>query len=93
MCGQDITEQKRVEELLARYKRELSVFHTFGNASVKSLDLQETLANILSAALQVLQADGVGVFLLEPDGETMVLSVHHGFSEAFVQNALQDVRQ
>lgn len=85
MCGQDITERKRVEELLARYKRELSVFHTFGNASVKSLDLQETLANILSAALEVLQADGVGVFLLEPDGETMVLSAHHGFSEDFVQ--------
>ena len=85
MCRQDITERKRAEELLARYKRELSVFHTFGNASVKSLDLQGTLANILSAAIEVLQADGVGVFLLEPDGETMVLCIHHGFSEDFVQ--------
>lgn len=85
MCRQDITERKRVEELLARYKRELFVFHTFGNAGVKSLDLQETLANILSAALEVLQADGVGVYLLEPDGETMVLCIHHGFSEDFVQ--------
>ncbi len=85
MNKQDITERKRVEELLARYKRELSVFHTFGNVIVESLDLQETLANILSAALEVLQADGVGVFLLEPDGETMVLCVHHGFSEDFVQ--------
>lgn len=85
MYRQDITERKRAEELLARYKRELSVFHTFGNAIVKSLDLQETLANILSAALEVLQADGVAVYLLEPDGETMVLSVHHGFSEDFVR--------
>ena len=83
--SEGIIERKRAEELLARYKRELSVFHTFGNASVKSLDLQGTLANILSAAIEVLQADGVGVFLLEPDGETMVLSVHHGFSEDFVQ--------
>jgi PAS domain S-box-containing protein len=85
MCRQDITERKRAEELLARYKRELSVFHAFGNAIVKSLDLQETLANILSAALEVLQADGVAVYLLEPDGETMVLSVHHGLSEDFVR--------
>lgn len=81
----DVVERIQAEESLARYKRDLSVFRLFGNVIVKSLDLHETLENILSAALEVLQADGVGVYLLEPDGETMVLRIQHGFSEDFVR--------
>jgi len=80
-----IMARKRVEELLVRHNRDLSVFQIIENAIAKSLDLQETLPNILSAAIEALQADGGGVYLLEHDGETMVLSVHHGASRDFVQ--------
>ena len=85
MCQRDVLERKQADELLTRYQRDLSVFRIFGHVIVKSLDLRETLANILSAALEVLQGDGVGIYLLEPDGETMVLRIHHGFSEEFVR--------
>ncbi len=78
MSKRGIMARKQVEELLVRHNRDISVFRIIENAIAKSLDLQETLPNILLAAIEALQAGGGGVYLLEHDGETMVLSVHHG---------------
>lgn len=86
MDSKDIVEHKRAEERLVRHNGDPSVFQIFENAIVKSFDLRETLPNILSAAIEALLADGGGVYLLDPDGKTMVLSVHHGFSDDFVQS-------
>lgn len=87
--SEGIIERKQAEELLVCHKRYLSVFQIIGNAIEKTLDLRESLPNILSAVIEALQADGGGVYLLEPDGETMLLSVHRGGSEDFVQGMLR----
>ncbi len=51
MGSEGIIERKRAEELLVRHNRDLSVFQIIENAIVKTLDLRETLPNILNSQL------------------------------------------
>ena len=80
------SERKRAEEEILRRNRELSVLYTIDRAAQQSLDLEEMLNTALEATLKALEIEAGGIFLLEPDGETMILRLHHGVSEEFVKN-------
>jgi PAS domain S-box-containing protein len=82
--GQDITERQRAEEKLRWHNRELSVLATVRRAIAESRNLQQVLDRAVETTLEVLEFDGGGIFLLEPDGETMQLRASHGHSDEFV---------
>ena len=81
----------RVEEEIKRRTRELSILYTIDRAVAQSLELEEVLNDAVTATLEALQIEVGGIYLLEPDGETMILRVHRGASEEFVE-AVQRIR-
>ena len=68
--------------------RELSVLYTISRATAQSLNLEETLNNALEATLGVLDVEVGGIYLMEPDGETLTLRVVRGVSEEVARNLL-----
>ncbi|MFH1834275.1 MAG: PAS domain S-box protein, partial [bacterium] len=85
--GQDITERKQAEREIHRRNLDLSVLYAVSRAGTQSLGTESRLGAILDALMEALDVEAGGVFLLEPDGETMILQVHRGLSERFVANA------
>jgi signal transduction histidine kinase len=86
-------EQRVVERTaeLKRRNRELSVLYTISRATAQSLNLEETLTNAVEATLGALDVEVGGVYLMEPDGETLTLRVYRGVSDEVARN-LQRVK-
>jgi len=82
----EVSERKRAQEELLRRNRELSVLYTISRAAAQSLNLEERLHDAMDATLEALAIEKGGIYLLEPDGETMTLRAHRGFSDEFVRN-------
>jgi PAS domain S-box-containing protein len=89
--GTDITERKRAEDAILRRNRELSVLYTISRATAQSLNLEETLNNAMEATLEALDVEVGGIYLLEPEGETLTLRVVRGVSDEVARN-LQHVK-
>ncbi|MDP2846307.1 MAG: GAF domain-containing protein, partial [Candidatus Methanoperedens sp.] len=84
-----ITKHIQAQNALQKAHRILSVLYTIDRKASQSLNLNEILNAALDATLNALQIEAGGIFLLEPDGETMTLRTHRGFSEEFVNNIRQ----
>ena len=71
--------------------RELSILYAIGQVASQSLELGDVLNASLDSVLEILGVDAGTILLLEPDGQTMTMSVHRGFSESFV-SAMRHIR-
>ncbi len=81
----EVTERTAAEGDLLKRNRELKVLNSVSRASAQSLDLDYLMANTLEVTLQALDLPAGGVYLLDPDGETLRLGVHRGISPEFVE--------
>lgn len=81
----DVTEHKRAEEKILRRNREVSALYTIDRAVSQSLNLDEILNDALDTTLNVLEIESGGIYLFEPDGETLYLRVYRGVSEELVR--------
>ncbi len=61
------------------------VLNTIGKAATRVLNLRERLLNVLDTALETLETDAGIIFLLEPDGETLVIRASRGVSDEFLE--------
>lgn len=77
---------EELEAAVQNRTRQLSVLYAIDRAAAQSLELEEILKDALDKVLGVLEVEAGGIFLLEPDGETMTLRTHHGLSDEFVEN-------
>ncbi|MBU4223454.1 MAG: GAF domain-containing sensor histidine kinase [Euryarchaeota archaeon] len=68
--------RKKTQELLALY--------TVAKTVSQSLDMDEMLRGTLETVLQIMGADGGGIYLREEDGD-LLLKVHKRFSQKFVE--------
>jgi PAS domain S-box-containing protein len=92
--GQQIAigvEKARLYSETSRRNRELSVLYTINRATAESLDLEKTLHNAVEATLEALGIEVGGIYLMEPDGETLTLRVYRGVSDEVAKN-LQHVK-
>ncbi|MFZ2411801.1 MAG: GAF domain-containing protein, partial [Candidatus Methanoperedens sp.] len=64
--------------------QELSALYTVAKTVSQSLDMDEMLRGTLETVLQIMGADGGGIYLIEEDGD-LLLKVHKRFSEKFVE--------
>ncbi|MDP6495141.1 MAG: GAF domain-containing protein, partial [Dehalococcoidia bacterium] len=76
----------RAQDLLKRHHRTLSALYMLDRTTSQSLHLDQTLAAGLDAALEAMNVDAGGIFLVEADGEALVLREHRGLPEEFVRN-------
>ena len=65
------------------------MLYTISRATAESLELEKTLNNAVEATLEALEIEIGGVYLLEPDGETLTLRVVQGVSDETARNLRQ----
>ncbi len=80
----DITERKRAEGAMRKKTQELLALYTVAKTVSQSLDMDEMLIGTLETVLQIMGADGGGIYLIEEDGD-LLLKVHKRFSQKFVE--------
>ncbi|MFH0976623.1 MAG: ATP-binding protein [Spirochaetota bacterium] len=81
----EIEERKQAEKELMRSMAELSVLYRINSAIAESLNMDRTLKNCLESTLETLNIEAGGIYLMEQDGESLVLCAHRGHSEEFVK--------
>jgi signal transduction histidine kinase/DNA-binding NarL/FixJ family response regulator len=74
-----------LERRVADRTRELATLNAIAEVVGHSLNLEEILSDVLDQTLAMLEVESGGIYLIEPDGETMTLQVHQGLSEEFVE--------
>jgi PAS domain S-box-containing protein len=92
--GQQIAigvEKARLYAETRRRSRELSVLYTIARTVTESLDLERRLNSAMEAALAALDIKVGGIYLMDPDGETLTLRVYRGVSDK-VAKGLQHVK-
>jgi diguanylate cyclase (GGDEF)-like protein len=79
-------ENARFVSVLERQRREAEQIEEIGRAVASSLDPQEVLRKVIDAALGLLRADSVAVWLLEPEGVARLAASggERSFPEGFV---------
>lgn len=78
-------ERIRTEEEILRSHRDISALYTINRIASQSLEIEKMLGDALKATVEVMEFDAGGIYLLEPDGETLRLRVQVGLSEDFVK--------
>ncbi len=81
----DITERKWADETMRKKTKELSALYTIAKTVSQSHDMDEMLNGTLETVLQIMGADGGGIYLLEEDGINLHLKVHKGFSQKSIE--------
>ncbi len=84
--AREVVERKQAQEELLRLNRELSVLYTISRATSQYMNLEETLINALEATLGALDVEVGGIYLLEPEGETLTLRAVRGVSDEVAEN-------
>ncbi len=84
--SRDVTERKRAEAEIIRRNHELTTLYSISSATAQSLDLDETLNRAVESTLGALDVETGGIYLVEPDGETLTLRVHRGVSDEIARN-------
>ena len=74
----DITERKQAEAEIAQRSIRLAAQNAVAATLSQSLDLETILNTALDMVLSVLEMEAGLVFLLDPDGETLVLQIYRG---------------
>jgi PAS domain S-box-containing protein len=82
----DITAQKEMEEWHERRVRELSALHLISVTCSQSLGIHEILNRSLDQALEVLQADAGGVYLLDEQEKVLRLRAYRSVSSDVVED-------
>ncbi|MFQ5857709.1 MAG: GAF domain-containing protein [Anaerolineae bacterium] len=70
---------------LGQRNRELGALFAIASVAAQTLELDEVLKDSLDTVLEVLEVEAGGIYLLEPGGETLALSVHRGLSDELVK--------
>lgn len=71
----DMTQQKQREDELERQTSHLSALNRAAHIIASNLSLHETLQNILKAAMEVVEAQGASLFLLNRDNADELIAV------------------
>ncbi|MFZ2098030.1 MAG: GAF domain-containing protein [Anaerolineales bacterium] len=90
--GQQIgigVEKARLYEELHRHNRELSILYAVSQAITESMELEKCLNNAIDVTLEALEIEIGGIYLLEPDGKTLILRVVRGVSDETARSLRQ----
>jgi PAS domain S-box-containing protein len=79
--GEDVTERIRAQESLRRHERHLMAQNRILTAILETADLDERLNRVLDAALEALEVEIGGLWLVE--GDRLVLRAWRGMSDEF----------
>lgn len=91
-----IARQLRVSQVMYKHKRlrrqserqtqEFNAIYSIGQTITSSLDIEEILSQVVSAAVNLTQAEEGSLFLLDPDNGELYLRAHKNLDEAAAQH-------
>jgi signal transduction histidine kinase len=79
----DITDLKRAEAEVQAHNRELSALNQIIGVSMSATDINETLEEVLAATLALLDLQGGGIYLIEPERQSARLVCVQDLPEGF----------
>ncbi len=79
----DITEQKRIEEEIQVHNRELSILNQIIGVSTSAIDVDEALEDVLATTIALLDLEGGGIYLVDPDRRGARLVCAQNIPEGF----------
>ncbi|MBP7410708.1 MAG: PAS domain S-box protein [Methanoculleus sp.] len=79
----DITDLKRAEAEVQAHNRELSALNQIIGVSMSATDINETLEEVLAATLALLDLQGGGIYLIEPERRSARLVCVQDLPEGF----------
>ncbi|MGD2144033.1 MAG: GAF domain-containing protein, partial [Anaerolineae bacterium] len=85
----DITKRKQAAEAQRRHSEQLEALHEVGLEITSELDLDELLRSIVSRAADLMDTDGGGIDLLQPDQGVLDFSIHTGYETLPAMTTLQ----
>jgi len=74
------------QEITHRHQ-ELAALYTIAEVANRSLDLDELLQQVLERVIDVTNADGGGIRLIDSQNNQLVLAAHQGLSETYIREA------
>lgn len=83
--GQDITERVQAEEALQRRTNQLSALNSMAAVVTESLKVGEILDRAMDEALRQVGVEVGAILLLDRERDELVMAVHRGVSDEFVQ--------
>ena len=86
---EDITDRKRAQEALARRAREMAALYETSLAINSQLDLPTLLEAIVQRAAELVGTGRGVLYLMQPDGETLELTVSHNQPDDYVGTVLR----
>ncbi len=81
----NITYRKGIEKELVQRAEELQVLYELSTLTNQTLDVEKILSITMDKVSQLIGFEMGAVHLLQPDGETLELKTHKGFSPQFVE--------
>ncbi|MCK8518404.1 sensor histidine kinase [Methanoculleus sp. 7T] len=88
----DITDLKRAEAEVQAHNRELSVLNQIIGVSTSAMDIDETLEDVLAATLALLDLQGGGIYLVDPNRQSARLVCVRGMPEGYTpQTCVPDI--
>ncbi|MBE0448722.1 MAG: SpoIIE family protein phosphatase, partial [Actinobacteria bacterium] len=72
-----------------RRAKELSILNKLSNTLSQTLELDTLLNAAIDSVMDLLEADGAAIYLLDEEGQVLRLTVHRGLTDHFVENSLE----
>lgn len=86
---QTIAELERTQNELRLDRRRLDALNSISHGFNQILDLQEALYNALQQIVEVMNLDIALIFILNKDGNELVLNAYHGITDEFADSIRQ----
>ena len=80
----DITKRKRTQEQIKKRNNQLAILNAVANTVCSSLDQAEVLNRTIDKILEIVEPDGVRIYLLDREKSWLDLVAHKGLSEEFI---------
>jgi len=80
---------KKSEEDIKHRAKELSILNSLSNVLSQTLELDMMLNTAIDSVMDLLEADGAAIYLLDEENQILKLAVHRGISKHFVENSLE----
>lgn len=81
----DITKRKHAEDELQQSHKRLSILSEIYKSTTENLDMKALLKNAITVLKEAFFIDGIGIYLLDENTQTLNLEPYSGFMEEFVE--------
>lgn len=81
----DISEEKKAKDALNKSHKELSILYNIYKKTTENINLKDLFNNAITSIKEAFLIDGVAIYTLEKDSDTLIFQSSVGFSDKFIE--------